>query len=497
MREVEVAGSADHLLRSTCRIDRIYTGLAWIFLLIALLRGALLIGSDPLLALANNYDMIRVQACIDSYPARDASIPPAAGSHEAPLARYHFVHDVGAACFVTSQAIFAWMAWPGMWIEQALRADSTFSIRWIGSVQWACWMLLAFFCTRRLLSMQRADLALGYAAIQAIVLADPGNTLYLNTFYTEASAIFFLQALLAGIFVALASRKQMSMFLTLAIAASTSLLVLAKIQHLLLPLVIFGALLILRLVQGVVPARLLATLGVGLVVGAGAQFVHMNASHTDAIRSANVVDTLFMSMLPHANPPGALLVRLGLPETCVAQAGQNWYTPGMAERQLCPEVERVSHAALLSELIADPLLALRGLRFGTQHMRPWIPDHLGVVESVRLAKLPTYVPTLSRLLDRLPLSVFEFLLFALPVIGVVFVSLRRSAKYAATNAGILALCGIPLFVMATAVFGDGYVELPKHGQLAFPAMFAAVLTLACVAINALVRRIFDRLTQPQ
>lgn len=496
MHEAELADVVQ-ATASHRQIENLYTFLVWIFLTIALLRGAFLIGSDPLLALANNYDMIRVQACMDAYPARDASIPPAAGNYEAPLSRYHFVREVGAPCFVTSQVFFAWAAWPGMWVEQALRADSTFSIRWIGAVQWACWMLLAFCCVRRLLSVQRTDLALGYSAMQTIVLADPGNTLYLNTFYSEASAIFFLQALLAGIVLVLASRKPISNGLMAAIVVVTALLVLAKIQHLLLPLVILGALLLVRLMQGGVPTRLLISMGAGFLFGAAAQFIHMNSSDTAGIRAANVVDTLFMSMLPQATSPEALLARLGLPESCVAQAGQNWYTPGMAERRLCAEVANVSHPALMRELAADPLLALRGLRAGVQHMRPWIPDHLGVIEGVSLAKLPASVPSLSRWLDRWALSAFEVLLFALPVLGLIFVSLRRTEKYMPTNAIVLSLCCIPIFVMTTAVFGDGYVELSKHGQLAFPAMLGALLAFVCVLVNALIRHTFDARVQRQ
>lgn len=41
----------------------------------AVLRGALFLSSEPLLALANNHDMIRVQGCIDAYPIRDRDRP--------------------------------------------------------------------------------------------------------------------------------------------------------------------------------------------------------------------------------------------------------------------------------------------------------------------------------------------------------------------------------------------------------------------------------------
>lgn len=58
-------------------------------------RGAAILTSEPLLALANNYDMIRVQACINAYPVRAPGIPPWAGSGDAPIERYRFRDDVG------------------------------------------------------------------------------------------------------------------------------------------------------------------------------------------------------------------------------------------------------------------------------------------------------------------------------------------------------------------------------------------------------------------
>jgi hypothetical protein len=100
----------------------------WLALLLSLLaigtfRASNLVTADPLLAVANNYDMVRVQACINAYPIRDAAIPPKANSFLAPLSRYRFIDGVDATCFITSEDLFAFAALPGMWLESQVSAD--------------------------------------------------------------------------------------------------------------------------------------------------------------------------------------------------------------------------------------------------------------------------------------------------------------------------------------------------------------------------------------
>jgi hypothetical protein len=104
---------------------------------VVLYRGIPILRSEPLLALANNYDMIRVQACIKAYPLRAPGIPPWAGSGDAPIARYQFRHDVGAPCFLSSEVLFARLARPLFKAESLRSGDGTFSIRWLGGVKFA------------------------------------------------------------------------------------------------------------------------------------------------------------------------------------------------------------------------------------------------------------------------------------------------------------------------------------------------------------------------
>jgi hypothetical protein len=464
-----------------------YRRLAWIFLAIALARGLLIVASDPLLAVANNADMIRVQACIDAYPDRDVSIPPGTYSYEAPLARYRFITGVGAPCFVTSQVVFAWIAWPGMWLEQHLRADATFSIRWHGYVQLSLLSLLALLCTRRLIAAGREDLAAGYAAICALVLADPGNTLYLNTFYTEAAAWFFLHALLASVLIALAQHGRASPLLLAGIALFAALLALAKIQHLLLPLIVLVAVLLPALLRRPVAIAVAVAIGIGTLIGGGFQWSHMNSANTGTIRSANVIDTLFMAMLPNASQPVVLLEHLGLPAACAEQAGNTWYTPGMADRRLCPEVAALDHSDLLRALIRDPALVMRTVLGGFEYMRPWIPSHLGIIEGAKLATLPASIPTWSRALDALGLPLLIAGVLGFPLLGVLVMLVRREGEQAAVNILALALCCIPLYVVVTAVFGDGYVELSKHVHLALAAFLTSVTVFGCLLVDRVLR----------
>jgi hypothetical protein len=68
-----------------------YRRAAWLLLALALLRGLQVVAGDPLLAVANNYDMIRVQACIDAWPARMRPFP------RRPTAPTRLWNDIGSS----------------------------------------------------------------------------------------------------------------------------------------------------------------------------------------------------------------------------------------------------------------------------------------------------------------------------------------------------------------------------------------------------------------
>jgi hypothetical protein len=464
-----------------------YGRLAWLLMGLMLVRGWLVLAADPLLAVANNYDMIRVQACIDAFPDRPDSVAPASNSPAAPFSRFRFTGGVGASCFLTSEALFAWAAWPGMWLEQALRSDHSFSIRWKGGVQLMAWVALAVWCTRRLIHSGRRDLAAGHAAVCAIAVMDPGNTLYLNTFYSEASALLFLYAMLALMLVAFAAQRARGRGLPIALALSALLLMTSKFQHVLLPLIVLLAVLVAagnaRGTARPVALALLAGLSVGLLV----QWMHRNAADNESIRHANVVDTLFTALLPNARDPAALLEDLGLPQDCLQQSGSSWYTPGMSERTLCPQVFAIDQRDLLRAALSDPAMSTRALIGGIAQMAPWIPGHLGVVEDQAFSGLPESVPSWSRVVDALGAKALGAWLFGLPMVALGLVLFRRSASQVAANVVVLAVSALPLCVLGAAVFGDGYADLARHTQLGIAALLAGTMMLGCLVADAAFR----------
>jgi hypothetical protein len=468
-----------------------YRRLAWLLLGLALLRGLQVLASDPLLAIANNYDTIRVQSCIEAWPVRDASIHPTTRSPAAPFERYRFT-DIGGTCFMTSEALFAWLAWPGMWLEQSLTEDRSFSIRWKGSLQFGLWLALAIGCTRRLLALDRSDLAAGHAAVAAVAFVDPGNLLYFNTFYTESSAVLFLYALLAGCVVTMAQNGRARPWRDLAIGLAAMLLALAKIQHLFVPLVTVLCVALVAWLCRLDRRRLLLVVTLGALLGSSAQWLHMNSAGNDSIRSANLVDTLFTALLPNASQPEAMLSELGLPATCIEQSGSSWYSPGMSDRKLCPEVFALRQPGLIAAAVRDPLMLGRALVGGAKRADAWIPAGLGVVEGQDSMGLPASIPSWSRVHAKAGPLVRCALICVLPVLALVLVCARRSSTQAPANAVLLVLCVLPLVVLTTAILGDGYVDVPKHFQLGFASLTAAVVVLACLALDRVLRGIESR-----
>ncbi|MEP6881687.1 MAG: hypothetical protein ABI866_06820 [Dokdonella sp.] len=456
-----------------------YRRLAWLVLGIAILRGLLIVASVPLLAVANNYDQIRVQACLGAYPDRDDAIPPGTESPQAPYERFRFIADVGATCFMTSELLFAWAAWPAMQIEQGLRADHTFSVHWKGGLQFVFWVAVAAWCTRRLIRAQRADLALGHAVVCALVVTDPGNFLYLNTFYGEASAILFCYALVTGILVYLAQVKRPDSALLIAIALAAFFLATSKIQHLMVPLLIWLVVAGCGILMRKPPKALLVALAVGAVAGAGAQAFNMNAASNQSIRSANLIDTLFTAMLPNASDSEGLLAALDLPKECMEQSGKSWYSPGMANRQHCPQVFELHHRDLLMAALLDPRMLVRAIRGAIPFADSWIPSNLGLVEGHTAGQLPSWAPSWNAAIAT-RVSTLLGVMVGLPLFALVMVLLRRSNDQLAANVTVLSLSVMPLLIFTTSVMGDGYVDLPKHFQLGMACLLAATVIAACL-----------------
>lgn len=463
---------------------RAASSLAWLLLALAALRGILFIAAEPMLAVANNFDMIRVQACIDVFPARADDVPIEASSHRAPLERYRFARSDNP-CFATSELLFAALALPGMWVEQAIRDDATFSLRWQGWIKLALLLAFAAAATRRLLALGRADLAVGHAALVALVLCDPGNLVYFNTFYAQAAAVLFLYALLVGTVVVVGTQAEPSRTVLAGLGLCAALLALTKLQHVVLPLAIVVLLLPLAWRHPQRWRRPLLAMAIGGLVGGGVQVVQMNAAHTVGIARANVVNTVFPTMLPESADVARTMAELGLSERCLQAVGKSWYMRGMQDGSLCPESLELSRGRLTAVLASNPAIVWRMVNGAIERMRPWLSPHLGMVAGADLAPLPADVPTVARLLDAIPAIIWKAALLGLPLLGYAMAWRRARSGQMAGNAVLVTCCALPLFVTGVSVYGDGYVDLHAHAHLAFPVLMTALVLVAKMGSESL------------
>lgn len=471
---------------------------ALLVLALAALRGLLLWGADPLLAVANNYDMIRVQGCIDAYPARPAEIPPARNSPEAPLERYRFQHVPGARCSVTSEAVFAVLARPLMWTESRLSADGTFSIRWVGAVKLAVLIGLAAAFTAAWLRRGQERAALLNALMVLLVLSDPANLLYLNGFYAELAAVILAYAAIAGTALAVGSRS--STLLPGLVALAILALCLSKVQHAAAGLALAGGLLLVRIMGIKIPKSFIIAVLTAGGVGLAVQVAQIQRDGLATMRLANMTNVVFTAVLPLSPRPADLVDALGLPPRCAEYVGLSWWVPPVSEhadRHPCREVAAVPHTRLLTLMVHQPRTMLRFFAGGLTHLRPWLGNrkphggiYLGLVGGRVRADLPPGWLTWSRALDRLSRPQFAlFVLGPIPLVLVVLSRLRRradGAPLAAVLAMLLCLAGSTYF---SILLGNGYMDVAKVSNLMTNALLAIWLLSSCVAAALLVRRL--------
>jgi hypothetical protein len=145
---------------------------------------------EPLLAYANNFDMVRIQACHQVWPA-DSSFPPGVKSPAFPIDNYKIDKSLNlGACFPSAELVFTSIGEAVIKILGLVTDEDSFSIRIFGFIRGLLLSALAIGFSLWLLDKGKLTAALSNSFIYALVLTDPANTLYLSTFYTEYSAIF-------------------------------------------------------------------------------------------------------------------------------------------------------------------------------------------------------------------------------------------------------------------------------------------------------------------
>ncbi|PZQ12248.1 MAG: hypothetical protein DI564_13215 [Rhodanobacter denitrificans] len=440
----------------------------------ALYRVLSLLLHDPLLALANNYDQIRYTGCYDIGPVRP-DVPAWHSNPQAPLRVYARQPIPEGNCYWSTD----WLA--GASVAAAWRVAESFgdapehSIRALGLLRLAGWMLVAGWVTLRLRRAGRDDLAIVHLAVLALIGADPANTLYLSTFYAEAGALFGLYVALAGALVAAVAGGRSAWSVT---AIGGVLLGGSKYQHFVLP-----SLLALALISA--GDRRLRRAALALALGGlagGALQIHQagrTMPMTEAIAATNRVNFVLTALLPNVADPAATVAALGLPDGCAALSGKSIYQLTEPVETLCPGLRELPVLRAWTALAVEPKAWLRAAGRAPPYL-PWIPDYLGLVEGGQQQRLPDGYVTLDRWLDRQPYALLG--LFALPWLVLAGAWLLRTPPLARAFAAVFAAGSAA--VAAIALLGDGYVELGKHAHLAFSLALAA----AAIPLGGLLAR---------
>lgn len=458
--------------------------------------------SEPLTAMANNFDMIRVQSCIGAYPVRDASVSLWSNSPDAPIKRYKFqLISSPVPCFLTSETIFAFMAWPFMWAESAIIEDGTFSVRWVGAVKLATLVLLTSFFT--LIWLQRREFlaALLNVTIVLVVLMDPMNTLYLNGFYAEFAALIFAYAAIAA--TALATNRKPAIGLVFIIGVAVIGLCLSKAQHALAGLSLTSAVLAVWMLTNRISKILIAGLFVSSIIGLTIQ---TNQFQTDSdtgynylklVRLSTLTNVVFTYIMPLVNEPLEMTRYLGLPDKCAEYSGINWWQAPINEnvsQHPCKEVMSVSHFRILGLIWQQPRSMFRYIAEGLNELRPWLGNkrkdgrvYLGVVEGKISADLPTNWFSLSQTVDRLTNWQFKiFLMVPTLILGLFFIMVRFKSNLIVATTILAMLLFLTWSSYASILFGNGYMDMPKVSSLMKNFILAFWVAIIMIAMNTIV-----------
>jgi len=445
-----------------------------------------IVAATPMLGYANQFDMARTSACVGLWP--DLPAPARFEAHpQAPLSRYIRSDDRSDACYLSSELAFVAPA------IAAVPVGKRVDLRRIGVFK--ATLLFALALSFTLLLQSRPGWALLHAALFAIVICDPLNTLWLNTLYTEFAALFFLYGSIV-LLVLIAARRVPAdppdRWLVVAFALCLAGLGLSRQQHLLLPLVLSLPV----LVSLWYPARrgALAILAVTALVA----FAQVGPIERDpSIAAANSANVVLGALLPASLEPAQTAKRLGLPERCLQSMGATWYvTMGEALTTTCPEALAVSRARQARLLVVEPLTLLRAALRGLPQLQDWRLGYMGVVEgsiyggaeAVRAAGgAGTF--SVAPAATSLPPPIFLYALTAslvllalTTIVALVALVLERRAPLALA---LYALTATAWYAIASAIGGDGYVEVSRHAQLAAPCLFAAAVLLFATLVAPL------------
>lgn len=475
---------------------RSYAFWSALLMLLGILRVFQVATHTPMVGYANQFDMIRMHHCFGIWPDRQ-DINVFAAHFKAPIDSYKMGGPKDPeGCYQSSEKLFVRLGvlagkLKNYWLD---RPAQQFELQTVGLVRasilclTACWLVWLY--------RKRPPAMLAHAAIFALVIADPYNTLWLNTLYTEFAALYFvyLSAVLAHY---LLTAEKPGLAVRLVFLVSLFMLGLTKMQHLLLP-GLLGGMVLLAWYRKHNREKLfpLCIVVVCLAVLLAQQQAN-RANNMQPVKAANAADTFLGAVLPAMQDPGHGVRLLGLPDKCARYVGYTWYEQhGIDLAKECPEIFDVPRWRLLRVIAHDPKLVLNMLGSALPEMQEWNLGYLGQIEDAHYAKLD--MGFFSR-----------FFSFATPVQALpvkLFISLYVLAGIAWLYAAIKFLrflfqrCEqVPWLVLISAsavwmvilasIFGDGYHELAKHAHLSYSFFQVLLFVLFIGWPMAIVRKL--------
>lgn len=323
-----------------------------------------------------------------------------------------------------------------------------------------------------------------HGAVALLVLADPLNTLYLNTLYTEAAALIGLYAAAGALALLMLRVEGQRMRTTFSVLlAGLLVLLFSRSQHLLLPWLVMAA---LACARGSLPRPywpgLLAVLAVGTVLQVA------NVQRLDpGIARANQYNTLFASVVPAFDDPAAAMPALGLPASCAVLAHTSWYyRRGFDIDTVCPQAFAVPRTRMAVALLREPAALFRFVNGGVLRSSHWRAGFLGEIEGGEFTVLSfadgIAYASIADAIRSLDHAGYLFL-WLLPVFAQAALSAAPAGpdgrgRRPAAGLAWTAIAAIAI-VWGTSLIGDGYSDLSRHAHLAFVLVaFAWTLVLA-------------------
>ena len=459
------------------------TLIACLFLLMGIGRIFSLVGNNPVLGYGNNYDMIRLQACHQIWPA-DKFIDITAGTPAAPIRRYTLDKHVDTPCFPSSELLFTRIGIELGKLKNKMTGESLISIKTIGFVKatfLSLTVLLAsvFFYRRKMYSALLVN-----ALVTLTVLSDPGVTLYMNTFYTEFSAVYFLYLTLIG--VAVLANNHWRLPASWALLIGLMGLSFSKPQYAPLAFCIATLISLYALTKkqwAAVPLMLLCA-ALPFIAQQGGWYTPRNAS---MVRADNI--NLVGSMLGVSNSPEKVLADLGLPTSCNVLAGRNGYDATLQKTHACPEIDRLSTTTALSALLQNPVLTSHIAEHMLMQQKNWVFDMYGQVERGRNEPASNYQRTINSLLQQLPdrTTLAVSFITTLAAIVLLIIGKLRSGIFCEKHLFLLLLIAVQAVILVCAILQGGTVGSGKSLHLATSVSLSQILALFIFAPQLLGR----------